>query len=168
METQTPVRVELGPAPRSERRRHLRAEDPRGVLPRVERVVRLHFPAIDVTPQTERGSDAAAPFDLRGSEDAGRSLIRLVRTESADALGRARVVQTQRAAYRIAADVDAEGVFSGLAADTQQSPVRQLCAGRPALLVLLELVAILRIAEKVGEVVEQLHTVALHVRGQPR
>jgi hypothetical protein len=46
--------------------------------------------------------------------------------------------------------------------------MRQLGAGRPAFLVLLELIAVLGIVEEVRKVVEQLHAVALRIRRQPR
>ena len=54
----------------------------------------------------------------------------------------------------------------GLFTEVHQSPMGQLGAGRPAVLELLELIAVLGIVEEVGEVVKELHAVALHVAGE--
>ena len=47
-----------------------------------------------------------------------------------------------------------------------QSAMGQLGAGRPASLELLELIAVFRIVEEVGEVVEELHSVANDIGGE--
>src|SRR5688500_8856204 len=168
MEAEAPVRVELGAAPWSECRRYFGADDPGRILAGVERVVRLDVPPVNVAAQAKRRAERPAPFDLGGRKSTDRGLIRFVGSDGADALGRARVIQTERSAHRIVAHVYAKRVLGGLAADSQQTTVRQLRACRPAPLELLELIAVLRIVQEVGEVVKKLNAVALRVRRQAR
>ena len=79
-------------------------------------------------------------------------------------LGLPRVVQAERTADRIVAQVHAERALGGLAADPSSRRCVSLAPAGPALLELLELVAVLRVVQEVGEVVKELHAVALHVR----
>jgi hypothetical protein len=54
------------------------------------------------------------------------------------------------------------------AAETGDAAVRQLDVGRPAILVLLELIAVDWVVQEVGEVVKELDAIALHGPGEAR
>jgi hypothetical protein len=138
-----------------------------GGLPRVEDVARPHVEAVVVAAQADGRPQHAAPLDLGLPEDPEGGLVEGIVANRLETLACHGAVQAD-IAHRVVPGLAADGVLDVPSEEARHPPVRHAPTGRHAAVRLLDLVAVDRVLEEVGEVREEIEPVAEHEAGHPR
>ena len=137
---------------------------PSRTVARIERVVRCDGELIHVGAQSKRRAKRARPFDLALRIHAGHRLADLVLARRREALAAGSPIQAHRV-QPVAPQLDADGTLRMSLEEVTQTPVRHAAAGGDPPLGLLELIAVLRVVEEVGEVGKQIQAVVKEEAG---
>ena len=131
----------------------------------IQRVVRGHRELVAVGAKAKRRAKRSRPLDLALRIDRRHRLADFVLARRRQPLAVFRAIETDRV-EPITPHLHADGALGVPLEEMTQPPVRDSAAGGDAALGLLELIAVLRVIEEVGEIREQVQAVVQQEAGR--